>query len=237
MIEHLETFVQDYDVLEQRIFRSEPDTADLRIVVSTILRRHLVEQEIHSVNLHLKLAISILATDLRPIATANKLAPLSYFQAAGAEVYGLQWAALSANPGSRPRDFVGFSPSNLTELKTHQFLQQAVIYFEGKHCTRADIVKFVANKVGGAHFDHRREDEFKLLDAARDMVLIGIDENDAAVLSFTPTGGTRASLSRRLRVSLDPVFLELLSTAQFYVKSPSIKQLRDAAHAVAKGGA
>ena len=52
------------------------------------------------------------------------------------------------------------------EMKISVFLAQKRLYFEGAFFSCADIIKFAANKLGGAHYDTRREADHEKLNRA-----------------------------------------------------------------------
>jgi hypothetical protein len=52
------------------------------------------------------------------------------------------------------------------ELKVNDFLAQKRLFFEGTLYSCAEIIKFTANKLGGAHFDTRRDPQLEKLDRA-----------------------------------------------------------------------
>jgi hypothetical protein len=62
------------------------------------------------------------------------------------------------------------------KFKLSQFLSSPAVVYEGERICRRDVVKYVANKLGGAHFDTRRktdEHTYRLLDAAMKAAQIG----------------------------------------------------------------
>jgi hypothetical protein len=59
------------------------------------------------------------------------------------------------------------------ELKTKDFLDQKRVFFEGDYFTCRDIIKFTANKLGGAHYDLKRDNRWAKLDKAASYMKFG----------------------------------------------------------------
>jgi hypothetical protein len=59
------------------------------------------------------------------------------------------------------------------ELKVSAFLTQKRLFFEGSLYSCSDIIKFTANKLGGAHFDTKRDPQLEKLDRASQYMKYG----------------------------------------------------------------
>jgi hypothetical protein len=70
---------------------------------------------------------------------------------------------------------------------------------EGEVFRRREIIQYVANKLGGAHYDERRDERERLLDYAQEAYKVADKK---------------------------PIYFELLSTGQKLVRSPDIERLR-----------
>jgi hypothetical protein len=87
------------------------------------------------------------------------------------------------------------------------YLDGTCMVFEGVSISRRNVIEYVANRVGGVHFDPSRdgsrvavEAQFKALDQARSQVELA---------------------------SMDGVYFELLSIGQALLASPEVAELRE----------
>ena len=154
--------------------------------------------------------LTILAPDLRSVPTNNAL-----LFACGGYVIGkqkIQPYYLYREPGQNSPLRAQFNEERaasppchqLTPFKLGKFLKEPCVAFAGQKFDREAIVRFVANKCGGAH--HHADTE-KFREIEHSMTNIG------HVLKF-PYGDVSA------------IFLETLGTAWFLLNSPSVKKLR-----------
>jgi len=80
--------------------------------------------------------------------------------------------------------------------KLHEYLQSVCMIARGQLITRRTLIKYMANKLGGAHFDRRR----------------------------TPSEHAMTSLDQLETLTIDglhPAFLELMATIQSVIASPT----------------
>lgn len=77
-----------------------------------------------------------------------------------------------------------------------EFIETPAIWYKGRRVARRELIQYVANKLGGAHFDHKSRDQD--LEVIRNH--IGIAEQD-------------------------PVFFEIIAIAQNILKSEDIRRL------------
>jgi hypothetical protein len=99
---------------------------------------------------------------------------VNYFLTAGIRFNGVPVRGLynSAEPptGKSP---IPVDQMRDREMKVSEFLGQKRLYFEGGFFSCADIIKFTANKLGGAHFDTRREPHHERLERASQYMKYG----------------------------------------------------------------
>ena len=87
-------------------------------------------------------------------------------------------------------------------LRLSVWLDEPCVVFEGVAASRREVIKFVANKLGGVHVDPRRD------------------------ASKFPAYGTLDQARESLQVAdLDAVYFELASIGQQLVESPEIAEL------------
>ena len=104
---------------------------------------------------------------------------VEFASAGGAQFNGMQVSAVfSAKPGTRLPDKLKEQLSALSKagelvrnLRLSEFLSASCLVVDGVPVSRRQLVTFVANKLGGAHYDPSRDDKdgpfFRLLDKAR----------------------------------------------------------------------
>ena len=156
--------------------------------------------------------LKIMAPDLRQVPTSNAL----LFACGGYQIgkQDIQPYYLYREPGPNSPHRAQFdrereratSPVRhlLTEYKLNKFMKQPCVAFAGHQFDREAVVRFVANKCGGAHH-HDSNKKF------------GEIEHHMANIGHTlklPGGDVSA------------IFLETLGTAWFLLNSPSVNKLR-----------
>ena len=150
---------------------------------STVLRRLLVQGDLLRAwrEVGLPGQPQITASTLAPVLARVPRSEIRFAAAGGAKYQGaelrgalLRNRALSA--GDVKRSYEDGMPSNTQSLTA--FTDAICVIVKGKPVSRRLLIKYVANKLGGAHVDTRRgpkpEDQiFALLDGARDITLLG----------------------------------------------------------------
>ena len=106
------------------------------------------------------------------------------------------------------------------------FLKQQVFYFKGEFASRLDVIRYVANKAGGVHFDTKRSDKEQLLNRIRNVVTIKVGEGYVGLgIDVNKVATPSDEFVLRDKDYLDPVFVELLATCKFLSESASIQDL------------
>jgi hypothetical protein len=160
------------------------DDASLRRS-SPVLRSLLVEGQLGNISHQAGKEIRILAPAICRLITEAELKHKNYYQAGGAKYKGMQVQSTSMvnralSPEEikadyeRTKDVMGKS----YPVKLSVFLKQTSFVVDGVLINREEVIKYVANKLGGAHYDSARlnstpkggpslEDKYALLDKAR----------------------------------------------------------------------
>lgn len=195
------------DLLEE----ATNETASAKQAIkASISLRFLFDGNLNHVAHENGLDLKIMAPDLREVPTSNAL----LFACGGYQI-GKQEILpyyLYREPGQNSPHRPQFereraaSPRHhtLTEQKLSIFMKQPCVAFAGQQFDREAIVRFVANKCGGAHH-HDNAKKF------------GEIEHRMASIGHTlklPSGDVSA------------IFLETLGTAWFLLGSPSVRELR-----------
>ena len=149
---------------------------------SPILRRFLVENDLHRV---WKLAgfpsqALVRASTLEPILQTIPAHRITFASAGGASYKGAQLrGALMVNfvMSEAQVKKLAESPPPDREYRLLDFSSDTCVIALGKRLSRSQVVKYVANKLGGAHYDtrrgHRKDDAaFSLLDKVEAQVML-----------------------------------------------------------------
>lgn len=206
---------EDLDYLFNE-WNQDIDDASLRRS-SPVLRALLVEgllaRAAHQVNRDIR----IMAPAIGRVVTKPELRECSFFQAGGAKYKGMMVQSMSMVPRAktpeeikasyeRSKDVVGKS----YPVKIGVFLKQISFVVKGVLINREEVIKYVANKLGGAHYDSSRT---------------------------TPTDTNQVSLEQKyglldevrngmITAEKNAVYYELLSIGQRVVNSRDIRHLR-----------
>lgn len=159
----------------------------------------------------------------------------SYLDKTKEEVYLIHTALSQLNPSS----YFGFTlhgggiqfhvePSIDFESSTvNEFLKQDIIYYHGEYCTRQELIKFAANKMGGAHHGNKEIKNEDLISKANGC--ISFTQNDNGSFNI------KVELERILNThektypnknAITLVHLEILSSARLISHCPYIQHLK-----------
>ena len=185
----------DQDVSDESLRRSSP-----------VLRRFLVEGQLlkswHNVGLSGQ--PEVLAPSLNKHLAVCPLNTVRYATAGGADYQGMTIALLfetdEASTPMQRQKISALGPPEIRQTLT-EFTDSACVIVEGTLISRLELVKYVVNKLGGAHYDSKREKDYQRL------------------LDYV--GRTRTVAGK------NAVYFELLSIGQTLVKSSDIGKLRD----------
>ncbi|TAL73939.1 MAG: hypothetical protein EPN79_01100 [Burkholderiaceae bacterium] len=99
-----------------------------------------------------RMPVAFHVPDSLPLVRAARNNHVVGFNLAGLEVFGIEIAggAISRGTVAAAKDF---NPSRLIPLKLDSFLKQTVAFSGGELLSRHDVIVYVANKVGGVHYD------------------------------------------------------------------------------------
>ena len=140
---------------------------DIRLA-SVVLRKWLIDGLLGRLCNAARVEATISAMDnSAPLAALTHQPSINYFLTGGVRFNGVPVCGIynSSLPfEGRPQIPVDAMPDK--EMKVSAFLAQKRLFFEGTLYSCADIIKFTANKLGGAHFDTKRDSDLEKLDRA-----------------------------------------------------------------------
>jgi hypothetical protein len=104
---------------------------------------------------------------------------------------------------NKPREaMIGAS----SPMKLFKFLKQTCLVLSDTGINREEVIKYVSNKIGGAHYDNSRHE-------AKDL------EKKYILMDAVHKGSIRSTAMDK-----NVVYYELLSTGQYLINSPDIQQ-------------
>ena len=204
----VKTVVEDLEYLRNE-WGSDVEDATLRRG-SVILRRLIVQGELFKVWRELEL-------DGKPKVTAPRveyfLTPANkkrivFVVAGGGKYQGLEIALVILNRGSAPIEAPPDANPQEHEFSLAKFARSTSIYVKGVKIRRQEIIQYVANKLGGAHVDHRR----------RGKLAKKFEALDESIGLFQVQGAPEIS-------GKNSVYFELLSIGQLLAHSKSMDRL------------
>ena len=214
-IELIKMVADDLDFLFND-WNQDIDDASLRRS-SPVLRSLLVEGLIGKVAHQIGQEIRIKVPSICRLMTEQELAQMNYYQAGGATYKGMKIQsaflirrALSAEERKAWTEMQMSVLGKSYSVKLGVFLKQPSFGIDGVPINREEVVKYVANKLGGAHYDPIRSTnqsdknatlhaKYLLLDRVRDGI-VAADKN--------------------------AIYYELLSIGQSVVNSRDVRNLR-----------
>lgn len=191
------------------------DDASLRRS-SPALRSLLVEGQLgraaHQVGCNLR----IMAPATCKVMADSELREYRYYQAGGARYNGMMVQATSVVGRAKSMAEVRASYERMKDVmgrsypvKLGTFLKQTSFVIDGVLISREEVIKYVANKLGGAHYDASRQQS-----SVRDISL----EQKYSLLDRVRAG--------MLMAERNAVYYELLSIGQRLVNSRDVRNLR-----------
>lgn len=213
-LERIRIVAEDLDYLRHE-WDEEVDDGSLRRT-STVLRRLLVEGELLKAWRDLRMAKQpiVIAPSLEVWLGGIPYNRIAWATAGGAKYRGVEVAGAVEVHGDLPPTWHQRSSQSDPErsMSLKRFVESPCIVVRGQQVTRRDIIKYVANKLGGAHpIDTTRnptnpqDQKYMLLDSIRDVYTVAEKES---------------------------IYFELLSIGQCVVRAPDIRRFIDQVHGV-----
>ena len=193
------------DISEASLRRSSP-----------ILRYLLVENKLHQIASDLGIDLRILAPDFHLTLNLETLKKYRYWQAGGARYNGTQIQLVGMLDGAMTdaeianRAYEAGRAMKSYPAKAKVFLRQPSFVVQGVVINREEVIKYVVNKLGGAHYDGERKPSAGH-DLSLDDKYILLDQVRAGKFM---TGGK------------DAIYHELLSIGQSVVNSRDVLAIR-----------
>lgn len=225
-----------------------PTKDDVR-VHSAAVRRLLLDGELPAAVGRRRLPLIFYPADSNPLLRAGKNNRIAAFCLWGVEVFGVQYAGVAINRGNQ-RFGESFNPEIRVPLKIDSFLKQTVaispplISVPSAHppkvlspsvfLTRHDILLYVANKIGGVHYDplsnrHLSKEKLHGLGRMRRAFQVGL-KNGIPNIDFNTDSfeEDQSSTFTYEPEKIDAVYLEFIASIELILHSPEVSVLRAA---------
>lgn len=189
------------------------DEASLRRA-SPILRSLLVENKLYMVGRYFELDIRVMAPEDSGASLDAK--ERVFWQACGGKSNGLEVLSMSMWDRALTDDEIDAMAMSSNKrigkshpVKVSSFLRQTSFVLEGTSINREEVIKYVANKLGGAHYDSTRKENTKP-ETSLDEKYVLLD-----------------SVRNQWKITdKDAVYFELLSIGQLLINSRDVQTLR-----------
>lgn len=207
--------VEDLDYLFKE-WNQDIDDASLRRS-SPVLRALLVEGLLARAAHQVGRDIRVMAPASSRVVTETELRECTFFQSGGAKYKGTIVQSMSMIPRAKTPAEIKASYERQKEItgksypvKLGIFLKQTSFVVKGVLINREEVIKYVANKLGGAHYDASRAS----VKEGRDVTL----EQKYALLDQVRAGMNTADKNA--------IYYELLSVGQRVANSRDVRALR-----------
>jgi len=220
------TIYEDIEHLINLWNKNDIKNSDIRNSVH-ILRRLLIYNDLQKSANTRKIKLTIECQDVKPFIKANNYGLIEFFQSGGTKVFGIEFGcSMIVNGESHrlKRILRESDDSDCIELNITSFLRQMVFSFKGDIITRGDIIKYVANKAGSAHYDKNRD---KTIDKIRSAVDLKMGEDGIPIIGFNYNSLTLKDEDVNFEPkpgNIDPVFIEVAAAARYLTESKSVKK-------------
>jgi len=222
------TILEDLEHLSKLWDTSETKNADIRNSVH-ILRRLLIYGDLQKSANTRKYQLLIDAPDLKSFIKATRYGLIDFYQAGGANVLGVYVSNAMVSKGVShrlSRIMNERHPDAIVQLSIQSFLRQQCFSLKGEFVSREDVIKFVANKAGNAHFDRKGRDI--TIDRIRSVCHICLTEGGIPTINFNTDALEKDNFSFDPNPkNIDPIFIEVAATAKILTESPVIKAYRE----------
>lgn len=219
------TIYEDLAHLAKLWDTSDTKNADIRNSVH-ILRRLLIYGDLQKSANSRKFELVIDAPDLKPYIKASRYGLVEFYQAGGANVLGVYVSGSMVSKGQSHRlgrIMKEHHPDKVVQLNIQSFLRQQCFSFKGEFVTREDVIKYVANKAGNAHFDRKGRDV--VIDRIRGACQICLTEDGMPSLGFNIDAIENDNFSfNPSPKNIDPIFIEVAATAKYLTESKRIQE-------------
>lgn len=216
---------------------------------SAAVRRLLLDGELSAAVGRRRLPLMFHPADSNPLLRAGRNNRVAAFCLWGVEVFGIQYAGVAINRGDQQFG-ESFNPESRVPLKIDSFLKQTVamsppllsmpyvnpqkILSPSLFLTRHDILLYVANKIGGVHYDptpNKKISEEKLHGLGRMRRVFQVELKDGKPnigFNLDSFEEEQSPTFKYAPENIDAVYLEFIAAIELILQSPEVGVLRAA---------
>ena len=225
---------------------NNPNEEVVRLHAAAV-RRLLLDGELAAAAGRRRLPLLFHPTDSNPLVRSARNRRAIAFCLLGVAVFGVQLSGAFLNAGNLPVS-EDFHPDTRVHLKIDSFLKQTVAMspplvqksttYPARELspsvllTRHDVLLYVANKIGGVHYDpapkgHLTEEKMRALGRMRRSLQIGLRDGIPAIgFNIDSFEEEQASTFKYEPEKIDAVYLEFIATIEVILGSPEVDALR-----------
>jgi len=214
--ELIQVLLDDVGVLESLLLGGPPSPQQARATFGPVLRRWIVEGLFHRVQ---KLANPhAIKFPLRSEAQSVKFCQAGIFVhwmgqiEIGTLGVGIRQVAPEYIPEQQK---YGLRATEPAPQVARQFFGQKMFYWKGRFYTRADVITWLANRLGGAHLDFRRKDDETHIDELKNYFGVEVRGTHIDMLVGDGIARGRADAARRPRIYDAPEIIAI-DTARIF---------------------
>lgn len=208
-----------------------PTQDEVRLHASAV-RKLLLEGVLPAAAGSRRMPVVFHVPDSLPLVRAARNNHVIGFTLAGLEIFGVEIAGSAVSRGAvaAAQDF---DPSRLVPLKLDSFLKQTVAFSSGELLSRYDVIVYVANKIGGVHYDPKpsstlTDNKIRALGQLRRSLRVGIYDGISQVQFSVQEGEDQSEHFQYEPEFIDAVYLEFLASISFILNSPEVQTLQTA---------
>lgn len=170
-------FEEDLNALSRHLITSGPlPLVDVRVIASAICRKWFLDKRLAELCRNINVVPSFPAVDTSEhVKIINSDSDYGYYTAAGIMIEGKYMNSVYLSRGVSPEEGTSSLPvPKLKEFRLGTFMDRSCCFYEGTWISNREILKYMANKAGGVHYDKKREKTiFEKIDQARSLVKFG----------------------------------------------------------------
>ncbi len=189
------------------------------------LRMLLIEGQLAKCAASHGIRLEIPCTDNSFIQKVRPLSSVAFFMSGGCWLNSVKVFPFVVGPshGAIPP----FTSDATRRMMISKFLDDPVLCVRGRLITRQNVISYVANKLGGIHYDARRHNEVEqIIDRARSAVTFRLDgDNIVNEVNFDHLNETMTPLEF-LPSRLDCALIQIFATCVMLHASPDIGALQ-----------
>ncbi len=218
--------VEDMAHIREVLAREEIIPREIRLL-SGVLRRLLVDNDLRSIAPPRIGPVSILAPDNSAIYHAARKQPVFLFASGGITVLKCEFRAIVGIPGKKFVHDPDFDKTKTIHLSMDGFLNQNVLALDNQWANRRHVIKYIANVASGVHSSAASLPDEKLLTRIRRCIKWSAYGGGAKIdVDYAAFPDVNSDLPFKWSsTAIDFVLIELLAAAHFLSISPDIQAL------------